>query len=143
MNELSALTDPEAERLVIGSLCIDAGYLPSVRAILAAEDFSDQRCRHFYRAMLVLDDRGVPADDAMCLYWELQALGFMEDAKPSHIAWCASLPLTPCHAVHYALRVKDLADRRRMFTEAQRMAGAALDRSVPVAGRGKPGGIQI
>ncbi len=139
MDELTTLIDLDAERGVIGSLCIDDAHLPAVRAIIAPEDFTDPRCRHFYRAMLAMADRGVPVD-AWTLRWELEALGFMEDAKPSHIAWCASITPTSAHAVHYAQRVHDMAERRRMFSEAQRIAGAALDRTKPVV-KGTKGGV--
>lgn len=136
MDELTKLTDPEAERLVIGSILIDDLYMPDVRAFLQAEDFTGADYRMIYRAMLALSDRGVGID-AWTLRWEWEAIG--GKVKPSVLAECASLP-TACHAVHYAQRVHDLAERRRMVAEAQRIAGAAYDISKPVV-RGTKGGI--
>ena len=138
-DELTKLTDPDAERLVIGSILIDDTYMLDVRAFLRAEDFTGAEYRQIYRAMLALSDRAVPID-FWTLRWEWEAIG--GKVRPSVLAECASLP-TACHAAYYAQRVHDLAERRRMFTEAQRIAGAALDISKPVAGRNKPGGIMV
>ena len=140
MDELTKLTDTEAEMLVIGSLLIDDVYLPDVRAIVSPEDFTDATYRQLYRAMLVLADRGVGVD-VWTLLWEWEAIG--GKPKPSVLAQAAGAIPTACHARHYAERVHDLAERRRMLREAQQIAGAALDISRPVSGRAKPGGVEV
>ena len=142
MNELSKLTDDDAERCVIGSVLIDARYLPAVREVLAPEDFANALHRIAYRAMLALADRGAPADDVFAVLWEMEALGGAEAHKPSLMAWSLMLP-TACHARWYAERVRDLAERRRMLMEAQRLAGDAMDRSKPVQRAPRKGGVAL
>jgi replicative DNA helicase len=137
MDELTKLTDTEAEMLVIGSLLMDTQYTPDVRAFLRAEDFTAVDYRHIYRAMMQLADRGLPTDDIWLVLVEWESLG--DKPKPSVLAECASLP-TACHARHYAERVHDLAERRRMLREAQQIAGAALDITKPII-KGSKGGV--
>lgn len=144
MSELITLTDPEAELVILGSILIDDSYLPPIREVLAPEHFSNAETRTVYRAILALADRGVGID-AMTVFWEMQAIGGDEMKKPSILAHSASLPLTPCHARFYAERVRDLAERRRLFTEAQRIAGAALNKTKPAEQRNRreKGGIEL
>ena len=142
MPELTTLTDPEAELLVLGSVLIDDAYLSTVREVLAPEHFSNAEYRTVYRAMLALADRSIPVE-AITVFWEMQAIGGDEMKKPSILAHAASLALTPCHARFYADRVRDMAERRRMFTEAQTMAGKALDKSKPVNRRATKGGVPV
>jgi len=137
MDELAKLTDPEAEFLTVGSILIDDAYLPETRAVVAPEDFTQGPLRLYYRAMLALADRGVGVD-VYTLKWEVMSMD--ERAwKPSIAAQMGSLP-TACHARHYAERVHDLAERRRMLREAQQIAGAALDITKPII-KGTKGGV--
>lgn len=142
MDELSRLTDDDAERCVIGSILIDAQYLPDVREVLAPEDFANALHRTAYRAMLALADRGAPADDVWTVLWEMEAIGGVEARKLSLLAWAASMP-TACHARWYAERVRDLAGRREMLVDAQRLAARALDRSKPVHRAVRKGGVTL
>ena len=56
------LSNPEAERAVIGSILVDRDAIVAVVPLLKPDDFTDSQLKAIYEVMLDLYQRKVPAD---------------------------------------------------------------------------------
>lgn len=132
-NPAAALTDPTAERMVIGWMQLaprDAGELSSV---VAAEDFADPRNAAAFAAVLAVIERTGDVDFAS-VSRELHSRGsYNAVGGPQYIAECAeveregTLALTAAAAFGAAQIVADLAVRRAVIDAALNATIAARD----------------
>lgn len=54
--------NPDAERLVLGSILLNGAIFPQISAVLSAHDFSLEKHRRIFARMLELDEHGEPID---------------------------------------------------------------------------------
>jgi len=132
MDERMPPKDEAAERALVGSAILDAGWLPVVRARVDAEDFSDPDLRAIWRAVLALDADGRPVD-AVTLADALTASGDLErvGGVAALVSVMEGVP-SAWNAEHYAEIVAERAARRRLVVTAVALERRACDMAEPV-----------
>jgi replicative DNA helicase len=126
------LTDPEAERAVLGGILLDNEAFTVVDTQLAAGDFAHPAHGVLYEVFGELDRRGSPIDiitvsealrarDRLNTVGGAQYLGELTDTIP-----------TVAHIASHASIVADLAARRRVRDAALQVALRAADGTAPI-----------
>ena len=113
--------DSELERLVLGSVLLDGSHMDTLRSQLADDDFSSEQHRRIWKRTCEVYDGGTPID-RLTVYAALQRAGEAEacDGLTYLIGLDDGLPQLP-HLGAYVERLKDLALRRRLMLEGQRL----------------------
>ena len=113
--------DSELERLVLGSVLLDGSHMDTLRSQLADDDFSSEQHRRIWKRTCEVYDGGTPID-RLTVYAALQRAGDAEacDGLTYLIGLDDGLPQLP-HLGAYVERLKDLALRRRLMLEGQRL----------------------
>lgn len=106
--------DNDAEAAVIGSLLIDPGVIERLAPILAPSDFHQDVNRWIYEAALTLHRQGIGVD-YLTVQSQLKDMGKLDDIGGFIPTSLLTAVPTSYHAEHYARRVKDEADRRRIL----------------------------
>lgn len=125
----SAPYDADAERAVLGGILLEPRTLERVQPVLEPDDFYLERHRGLYGAFLALEREGAPIDLMTVtarLGDNLERLGGFSGlaALPEAIPSTANI-------AHYATRVREAADKRRLWTLAHRLLDGATDRATP------------
>jgi hypothetical protein len=117
----------EAERAVLGAICIRADVLDAVSEIVRAEDFFRDSHRRIYGHMLALA-RGQVAIDGVTLVDAMSKAGDLEEAGgPRYIGALFDGVPSSLNAAHYARVVREKADLRRVIATANAMIASAYD----------------
>ncbi|RJQ07564.1 MAG: replicative DNA helicase [Bacillota bacterium] len=122
--------DIQAEQAVIGSCLIDPDKVTELAAMLAPDDFSEDKHQVIWATMLAMHDDRTPID-AVTLPKALTEKGHLERAGGlSHVVTVARSVPTAAHAMHYARQVKEASVRRRLIREAALISSMAHDSTV-------------
>ena len=117
--------DLDAEQAVLGCLLIDPGAISRVRDIVGPDDFYADRHGLIYQAAVGLAD-GSSVVDVLTLKGRLADSGDLERAGGlDYLAGLAQKIPTAVSAPHYARRVADLSERRRLVKAAESLARSA------------------
>lgn len=121
------LTAPEAEAYVVGCLMVAVEKMPTVRALVAPEDFSDIKLRTVYQTLIDLSERKLPyslpaAVERMRANCTLEAVGGRDE-----LVRLSSLGFLPAHISHCARIVADSAALRRICAEADTLKADAQE----------------
>src|SRR5487761_1355412 len=117
--------DLDAEQAVLGCLLIDPEAISRVRDILGPDDFYGDRHGLIYQAAVGLAD-GSSVVDVLTLKGRLADSGDLERAGGlDYLAGLAQKIPTAVSAPHYARRVADLSERRRLVKAAESLARSA------------------
>ena len=117
--------DLDAEQAVLGCLLIDPEAITRVRDILRPGDFSTDRHELIYRAATELAERST-AVDLLTLKGRLTDSGNLD--RVGGVEYLAELVAkipTAVSAPHYAQRVADFGERRRLVKAAEHLAQSA------------------
>lgn len=120
----------EAEQALLGSILIDPGCLQEVGDVLLPGAFYRESHNLIFDALRSLNGSGgdfVMLTNALEARGELQAIG----GTAYLLALITATP-TAAHAVEYARIVQDLATRRALLAELQRIAAGLYDASQPL-----------
>jgi replicative DNA helicase len=131
MNEIALPTSVEVERLVLGSILLDADCLHGLRSVLTAEDFALEKHRRIWRWIIELYDTGRPVD-RVTVSVALRDAGELEavDGISYLVTLDEGLPQIP-NLDGYVRILKDDALRRRILTFADTLARRAANREKP------------
>jgi replicative DNA helicase len=131
MSEIALPTNVEVERLVLGSIMLDAELLHDVRPVMAPDDFSLEKHRRIWRRMTGLYDGGRPVD-RVTVANALKDAGELEsvDGLSYLVGLDDDLPRLP-NVSEYVRLLKDDATRRRIITAADSLIRRAADREAP------------
>jgi replicative DNA helicase len=104
--------DESAEQAVLGAILTDPKRLDDVAAIVGPDDFYREDHRAIFRAMLDLDQRGVPVDATT-------TVGALPDRQDHEALVNAVYSLlngagAASHAEHYAKQIREKAELRRL-----------------------------
>ena len=121
--------DVDAETAVLGSILLDAAdCLPQIRRVLAPTHFYRLIHATIYQAVLNCWDHRNGAVDNVLVGDELRRMGKLDEIGGSPYLTTLILGVPTClHGVHYARIVKEFAIRRRMLSEAGRIAARAYN----------------
>lgn len=140
--------DFASEQAVLGAVLNDRDHIIRIAGTLTPGDFFYEAHRHIYTAMLGLY-RAVPPTPADCLTVAsaLTRAGVLDQCcapdDPTALgkvglAYLFHLRQTvadPWHVDHYARKVQESADERRLIAVGGQIAGLGYDRAMPVADR--------
>ena len=117
----------DAEEAVLGSCLMDPEAIRTAAPILAEADFYRERHGHIYAAMLSICRHGEQVDfltvsDALTKAGNLEEVGGI-----SYLSHLYSMVPTALAVEHYARIVGQAAVRRRLISDAGKMAAAAYD----------------
>lgn len=132
-----ALSNPAAERAVIGSLLLDNGCRADI-GDLPALDFADERHMWLVGKILQIIDGGGVADfiTVMDAVEREQVYGRETGLTDSYLVGILAETVTASHAAHYAGIVRRDAARRRLLDAATQLAQLAYQPDVDdLAGR--------
>lgn len=116
MEDRVPLNDKACEDVLVGSILADNNAFNSVRDILSDDCFFDNFNKAVYRAIIAVTEQGYVAD-IISVKAELESKRVQFDLM-------ALMPLTDHYTINirqYAIRLKDLATRRRLTQIAQRL----------------------
>ncbi len=121
--------DIDAERMVLGSLLSNTGAINEVREHLTPECFYDQKHQEVYRAIADVDSRG---ENVNCI---TVAASLAKTAPIVTITDLAALMqmFTTGELTFYALRLKELLIRRKMWELGQYLIQSGATESEDVA----------
>jgi replicative DNA helicase len=123
--------DIEAEQATLGGCLIDREAIWRVATIVWPDDFYREAHRLVFNAMLDLARQGKP-DDFLLLTSYLEDRGMLEQVGgASYLTSLINVVPTAVHVEHYARRVADTGQRRRLITAAGQIAKLAYDMEVP------------
>jgi replicative DNA helicase len=130
-NTQSLPCNPDAERMLLGSLLLNPDAMLELTGLKAA-DFYIERNGWIYAAMLSLTEKRLPVDFTM-LASELEAANRLEDVGgPAYLAGLIDGTPTAIYAGHYAGLVLDAAARRRHIAAAAKIVAMAYDPATPL-----------
>lgn len=113
---MTALRNIEAEQTVIGAMFIDPTIVPEVRALVSADDFSNEH-REIFESVCRVHDAGETADE-VTVTSELRARGRLEAAGGAS-AVCETVMRIPTAANHEAYcRIVRTCGRLRRLRDA-------------------------
>jgi hypothetical protein len=122
-----ALSSPEAEKSVLGSVLIDPDAIFKVAALLQPDDFYTLAHGQIFAAALTLHHSATPID-LVTLGDELERHGQLTGAGgPAYLAGLMNAVPTAVHAEHYAGIVRARALARRLVEAAGRLAAAGYE----------------
>lgn len=108
----------DTERSALGSLLLDPPLMAEAENIMRPEDFYREQHATVYRALLQLWRAGKPVDFTL-LCQKLEDMGDLERiGGAGYITSIIKGTATPAHFSHYALKVVELANRRRVISAA-------------------------
>lgn len=116
MEDRVLLNDKACEDVLVGSILADNNAFNSVRDILSDDCFFDNFNKAIYRAIIAVTEQGNVAD-IISVKAELES-------KRVQFDFMALMSLTDHYTINlrqYAIRLKDLATRRRLTQIAQRL----------------------
>jgi replicative DNA helicase len=122
----------EAEMAVLGAIMLgDRGAISRAADILKPVDFFRDTHQTIYRAMLTLDERGVPVD-VVTLKAELERQGELEKVGGlTHLMGLAEIPFTTSTLEHYCRIVENHAVCRRLVEAADEIKRMVKDDNLP------------
>lgn len=121
------MTDPlpvnvDAEEAVLGALFVEPERIPEVVALLHGDDFSDQRNRCVFDALVALTARSEPAD-FVTIGEELgRRQTFAGVGGRTRLVQLAATVTSAAHLLHHTKIVAELGARRRVISEAEAIA---------------------
>ena len=113
--------DDECEKYVLGTAMMKENALAEIRSFVTDESFYISTHQSIWRAIIALDDKGTPPDIVTVL-GELQAQG-VTDITPFEIAKIGANVVIGS-AMPHALRLRDLAVRRKMWLLGHKLVSA-------------------
>jgi replicative DNA helicase len=117
----------KVERLLIGSILLDAGKCSDAFEICQPSDFIDENCSGLFRVVAVLYSQGEPVSD---IGWLSSALvgnkSFKGLGGVAGVSELLSEAVTPAHGLHYANEVRRHSQRRSIISAGQRLIEAAM-----------------
>lgn len=125
-------SDPDAERITLGSILIDNGLMAQVPETLKPEDFYHPLHRRIFAAMLTLTDEGRPIDPIL-IGEVVNRESSLESAGGISVITnlTIGLPHFP-HIGEYVKLIRDASDARKLIRECNRLASTALARDTPI-----------
>jgi replicative DNA helicase len=136
------LQDKEYEDAIIACLLVEPkDALDKLLGVAFEPDhFSSLQCRRIYRAILGMDINFV---DELTVQREMEAAGTFNTAEGDgqYLQRCLWMLPNGRYADFYAKQVMDLAERRGMITEAQRLATDAINLKKPITPMKQPGAV--
>lgn len=123
--------DLPAEKSLLGSVLLDAHKLDDLLLVVRPEDFYLEDHRRVFEAMVRLQNAGQPVD-AVSVLGAVPVQQMAADDVERLLTECLDLTPHPGHAVHYAERVVDRAERRRLLLAAGETLRDARDDSQDV-----------
>jgi len=125
------LSSPDSEAALLGALLINPALIQEIS--IQPDDFYLRPNRRIFAAMIELD-ANQSAIDPITLSAELTHRGqLIEVGGDARIAELVSFPSFSGNAVHYAARIKEWSDRRKLINLANKIAKAAVDPEQPVS----------
>lgn len=123
-----ALSDPEAEKCVLGSILRDPVCAPDVFAELTLDDFYLPRHRGLFGIMEQLDTRSAGSCDPVTVAHEIERLGQAEDLGGRRYLeeLMAAVPTLAFLENHLGI-VRDCAIRRRLVAAAEEIQRTAAE----------------
>lgn len=106
--------NPEAEQAVLGSILIDDSKIKKVREIINWQDFYDYNNAYVFRAMELLDNKGV-AIDLLTLADTLKDVGYLDAVGgAAYLSQLTNNVPTAVRVLNYAKIVADDSAKRRI-----------------------------
>ena len=126
--------DEDAERALLGSLCIDWSQALEIASIVQPQDFYTLSGKVVYEAILSLATEQQPIDlitlsDRLRSAGQLDDIGRGDDKGYLYLVGLFGDVPHSYHAVHYAKIISDKARRRRMIRAAGQVATLVWDES--------------
>ncbi len=122
---LQQVSDPESERYVIGSILIDEQSYYLVANLLSEDTFYIPIHRNVFKAIQSLAGDG-RAIDITLVSGELERLG-ITSVTALDLMDIMSKVASPAHIEEHALRLQELARRRKLWEVGQRLSQQAMD----------------
>ena len=113
--------DDECEKFVLGTAMVKENALAEIRNFVTEDSFYISAHQAIWRAIVSLDDKGTPPDIVTVL-GELQSMGITE-ITPFEIAKI-SANVVIGSAIPHAMRLRDLAARRKMWLLGHKLVSA-------------------
>ena len=119
------VNDPDSERYVIGSILMDEQSYYLVANLLSEETFYTPMHRDVFRAIRSLASEG-RAIDITLVSGELEKLG-IQSVTALDLMDIMSNVASPAHIEEHALRLHELARRRKLWEVGQRLSQQSMD----------------
>lgn len=119
------VNDPEAERYVLGSILMDEQSYYLVANLLSEGTFYTPMHRNVFKAIQSLAGEG-RAIDITLVSGELEKLG-IQSVTALDLMDIMSKVASPAHIEEHALRLQELARRRKLWEVGQRLSQQAMD----------------
>jgi replicative DNA helicase len=113
------------ERLLLGSILIDATRCGEAMQIVEQSDFLDVDIGELYNFVVRLYDVGLPVNDPQWLLGEISKTNTMRSIGATQIAAMIGEAVHPGNAVYYAEEIRQLSTRRKLTKIASEMLADA------------------
>lgn len=121
MNSTIQVHDEECEKYVLGTAMSNANALAEIREFINDDSFYISKHQAIWRAMVALEDKGIEPD-IITVYGELQSQG-MTEITPFELGQLG-VNVVIGSAVPHALRLNELAIRRKMWMLGHKLVSA-------------------
>ena len=118
----------QAEAAVLGAVLVDTVLWDSVCDRVSAEDFFNEEHRKVFETMAEVVAEDLPPD-VVVVAERLEATGRIERGAYALVGAFAKQTPSTANAVHYADRVREAADKRRLIEAGQSIAETAMGES--------------